>query len=213
VVTRPAHTLSVVAEEAASCTRCDLYARATQTVFGEGPVPAPLMLVGEQPGDQEDRKGHVFVGPAGRILDEALETAGLSRSDVYVTNAVKHFKWEPRGKRRIHKKPNATEMAACAHWLDQEVEMVAPDALLALGATAVQALFDRKATVGALRGGTHVSRVEVPTIVTVHPASIVRLQERDERHAQLAAFVGDIRRAAEVAGISPAGSPGDGAGR
>jgi uracil-DNA glycosylase family protein len=189
----------VVADEAASCTRCDLYQRATQTVFGEGPVPASLMLVGEQPGDQEDRQGRPFVGPAGRVLDEALETVGLARPKVYITNAVKHFKWEPRGKRRIHKRPNTSEMVACAHWLEQEVDQVAPQVLLALGATAVQSLFDRKATISSLRGATHVSRVGVPTIVTVHPASIVRLREREEREVQFDAFVRDLRRAADEA--------------
>jgi uracil-DNA glycosylase family protein len=199
VTVTPARALSLVADEAASCTRCDLYERATQTVFGEGPVPASLMLVGEQPGDQEDRQGRPFVGPAGRVLDEALEVAGLSRPDVYITNAVKHFKWEPRGKRRIHKKPNTTEMVACAHWLEQEVDQVAPQVLLALGATAVQALFDRKATVGALRGAPQVSRLGVPAIVTVHPASIVRIREADDRARQFDAFVADVRRAAELA--------------
>jgi uracil-DNA glycosylase len=193
-----------VADEAMSCTRCDLYRRATQTVFGEGPVTADLMLVGEQPGDQEDRQGRPFVGPAGRLLDSALETAGVDRDRVYVTNAVKHFKWEERGKRRIHKRPNASEVVACSHWLAQEVELVQPRVLLAMGATAVGALFDGRPTIGALRGAVHESRLGVPTVVTVHPSAIVRVRERDDRAAQLAAFVCDVTRAVEA--LSPSQS-------
>jgi uracil-DNA glycosylase len=194
----PAEGLRLVADEATSCTRCDLYQRATQTVFGEGPVPASVMLVGEQPGDQEDRKGRPFVGPAGRLLDQALEAAALDRATVYVTNAVKHFKWEERGKRRIHKKPNTSEVVACGHWLAQEVELVEPQVLLAMGATAVGALFEGRPTIGALRGATHVSQLGVPTVVTVHPAAIVRVREPDERKVQLDAFVRDVQRAVDV---------------
>ncbi|HLM65650.1 MAG TPA: UdgX family uracil-DNA binding protein [Acidimicrobiales bacterium] len=192
--------LSVVAGEAAHCTRCDLYERATQTVFGEGPAPAPLMFVGEQPGDQEDRAGHPFVGPAGRLLDEGLVAAGIDRGTVYVTNAVKHFKWTARGKRRIHERPNAAEVKACTYWLDREVEIVDPDLLVALGATALRPLFTGKATVSALRGAVQESRFGVPTVVTVHPSSIIRIQDPGEREDQFTAFVRDLRLAADTAG-------------
>jgi uracil-DNA glycosylase family protein len=194
--------LEVVAEEAAGCTRCDLYRNATQTVFGEGPVPAGIMLVGEQPGDQEDRAGRPFVGPAGRILDEALEAAGLERASLYVTNAVKHFKWKPRGKRRIHQRPNTGEVLACTHWLDLEVARVQPDVIVALGATAVRALFDHRATVRALRGRLQTCRLGLPTVVTVHPAAIVRLRDRDERGAELDALADDLRRATRATGAA-----------
>jgi DNA polymerase len=192
--------LSVVADEAATCTRCDLYERATQTVFGEGPAPAPLMFVGEQPGDQEDRAGHPFVGPAGRLLDEGLVAAGIDRGTVYVTNAVKHFKWTARGKRRIHERPNAAEVKACTYWLDREVEIVDPDLLVALGATALRPLFTGKATVSALRGAVQESRFGLPTVVTVHPSSIIRIQDAGEREEQFTAFVRDLRLAADTAG-------------
>ena len=188
--------LRVVAESAEGCTRCDLYRDATQVVFGEGPVPAPIMLVGEQPGDQEDKAGHPFVGPAGRILDEALAEAGIDRTTVYVTNAVKHFKWEPRGKRRIHKTPGAREVAACTYWLDREVAAVAPAVLVALGATAIKPMFEKRSTIGALRGTVQESRYGVATVVTVHPSAIVRIREADERRAALDALVVDLRLAA-----------------
>jgi DNA polymerase len=194
--------LAIVAHEAASCTRCELHRRATQTVFGEGPVPAPLMLVGEQPGDREDLAGHPFVGPAGRLLDEALLAAGIDRRAVYVTNAVKHFKWEPRGTRRIHKRPNAGEVAACRHWLDQEIDHVRPEVVVAMGATAVRPLFPGKVTVGGLRGELRPSQLGVPAVVTVHPSAIVRIQDRDERRHELEAFVDDLRLAAGAAGIA-----------
>jgi uracil-DNA glycosylase family protein len=206
MVSSSASALQVVAGEALSCTRCELYRRATQTVFGEGPVPAELMMVGEQPGDQEDRQGRPFVGPAGRVLDGALDTAGLDRSDVYITNAVKHFKWEERGKRRIHKQPSASEMVACTHWLEQEIDLVDPQVLLVMGATAVGAVFEGRPTVSSLRGTTQVSRFGVPAIVTVHPAAIVRLRDHDERSEQLAAFVGDLTRAVDVAAASNGGA-------
>jgi DNA polymerase len=196
---QPARALAVVAEQAATCERCELYRNATQTVFGEGPVPAPLMLVGEQPGDQEDKAGHPFVGPAGRLLDEAFDAASIDRTAVYVTNAVKHFKWAPRGKRRIHQKPNASEVLACGHWLDQEVELVDPRVLVALGATALRPLFTERATVSGLRGAPHESRFGIPAVVTVHPSAIVRIRERDERQTAFDAFVGDLRLAASTA--------------
>jgi uracil-DNA glycosylase family protein len=199
VRSQPARALAVVAEQAASCERCDLYRNATQTVFGEGPVPAPLMVVGEQPGDQEDKAGHPFVGPAGRLLDEAFAAATIDRDAVYVTNAVKHFKWEPRGKRRIHQKPNASEVLACGHWLDQEVEIVDPRVIVALGATALRPLFSGRVTVSGLRGAPQESRFGIPAVVTVHPSAIVRIRERDERRTAFDAFVGDLRLAASTA--------------
>src|SRR2546421_1246003 len=138
-----AESLEALRSAAAGCKACDLWANATQTVFGEGEAPAPFMLVGEQPGDKEDLSGQPFVGPAGQLLDRALAAAGIDRDEVYVTNAVKHFKWTPRGKRRIHQKPNAAEVSACRRWLDAEIEVVAPDVLTCLGATAAQALLGR----------------------------------------------------------------------
>jgi len=195
----PTRALAAVAEEASSCTRCDLYRNATQTVFGEGPVPAPLMLVGEQPGDREDLAGHPFVGPAGRVLDQGLEAAAIDRDEVYITNAVKHFKWEPRGKRRIHQRPDASEVLACRHWLDQEIELVDPRVVVALGATALRPLFAGRATVSGLRGTPHESRYGVPAVVTVHPSAIVRIREPDEREAAFEAFVLDLRLAASTA--------------
>ena len=206
--TRAGRELAKIADEAASCTNCNLYRDATQTVFGEGPVPAPLMIIGEQPGDQEDRKGRPFVGPGGRMLDRALEAAGLDRDRVYITNAVKHFKWTARGKRRIHKRPNSEEMAACKPWLEREIEHVQPDALIAMGVTAVKTLFGSGATISRLRGSVQKSErigPTLPTIVTVHPASIVRLQERDERHAELDALVKDLKMAAREAGVGRKG--------
>src|SRR6195256_2980331 len=154
---------------AAKCTNCDLYARATQTVFGEGADDADLVLVGEQPGDQEDLAGHPFVGPAGRILDRGLEAAGIDRSTVYVTNVVKHFKWTPRGKRRIHQRPNAEEIAACKPWLEAELESVKPSMLLCLGATAAQALLGRDFRVTKDRGRLVDSPLAPMVMATVHP--------------------------------------------
>jgi uracil-DNA glycosylase family protein len=188
--------LAVVAEQAERCTRCDLYRDATQTVFGEGPVDARIMLVGEQPGDKEDEAGRPFVGPAGRVLDDALEMAGLERESLYVTNAVKHFKWKPRGKRRIHQRPNTGEVVACAHWLEQEVDAVRPVVIVAMGATAVRSLFENRATIRSLRGHVQESRLGVPTVVTLHPAAIVRLRDREERESELAALAADLEMAA-----------------
>jgi len=190
--------LADIAEQAAGCTACDLYRDATQTVFGEGPVPASMMLVGEQPGDKEDKAGHPFVGPAGRVLDQALKEAGLVRDEVYVTNAVKHFKWTARGKRRIHQKPNAEEIEACNRWLAHEVELVQPEIIVALGVTAARAVLDTRDSITKLRGRVHISTYGVRTIVTIHPASVVRLRDED-RTAQLALLVDDLRLAADVA--------------
>jgi uracil-DNA glycosylase len=195
---RRAAELRAVAAEAAGCTRCDLYRDATQTVFGEGPAPAPLMLVGEQPGDHEDRAGEPFVGPAGRILDEALAAAGIDRARTYVTNAVKHFKWEGRGKRRIHQRPNATEVTACKAWLDEELARVDPEVVVALGAVAVRSVFGRPLAVGGLRGQVHELDGRL-VVVTVHPASIVRIRDAEERRAGLDGLAADLKTAAGAA--------------
>jgi uracil-DNA glycosylase family protein len=194
-----ARQLAEIAGDAAQCTRCDLYRRATQTVFGEGPVPAVVMLVGEQPGDQEDKQGAPFVGPAGRILDEALEAAGIDRGAVYITNAVKHFKWEARGKRRIHKRPNTTEVAACSVWLTEEVAHVHPAVVVAMGATAVRAVLGKSRSISSLRGQVLDSMLGPPMVATVHPSAIVRIHERDDRRAALQGLVADLRTAADVA--------------
>ena len=189
--------LEVVAAEAQACTRCDLFERATQTVFGEGPVRPGLFLIGEQPGDHEDREGAPFVGPAGRVLDEALESAGIDRSSVYVTNAVKHFKWTPRGKRRIHERPNRTEMLACRHWLDQELELVDPRVLVALGATAGQALWGASFRVGASRGQT-LAFGDRPAVATIHPSALLRERDATVRDERMREFVADLHRADEL---------------
>jgi uracil-DNA glycosylase family protein len=181
--------------DAATCRDCDLYARATQTVFGEGPGDAKLMLMGEQPGDREDRAGRPFVGPAGRLLDEALEEAGIDRGDVYVTNAVKHFKWRPAGKVRLHQKPNARQVAACRQWWEQEVEAVAPDVLCCLGATAAQAVLGSSFRVSRQRGTFVRLASGVLVTATVHPSSILRADD-DTRASERARFVEDLRAVA-----------------
>jgi DNA polymerase len=180
-------TLARVREEAAGCTRCPLYQDATQTVFGEGRTGG-LMFVGEQPGDVEDRRGQPFVGPAGTLLRELLDEAGIAADDVYLTNAVKHFKWRPSGKRRIHDKPNASEVRACGHWLELELVAVAPELVVCLGATAAHALFGRSARVGELRGRPRAISHGLPALVTIHPSAVLRAGEaRDERRAELLA--------------------------
>ena len=186
-------TLAAARESARTCEACDLYKRATQTVFGEGTRTAELMLVGEQPGDQEDLTGHPFVGPAGHLLDRALADAGIDRASVYVTNVVKHFKWEPRGKRRIHTKPSASEVAACRPWLDIEVRLMRPRAIMCLGATAAQALLGRGVKVTAHRGETIASPLAPIVMATVHPSSILRAPDDASRHAELARFIQDLR--------------------
>ena len=187
-----ATSLKALRTEAAHCTRCDLYKRGTQTVFGEGARHARVMLVGEQPGDQEDQQGRPFVGPAGRLLDHALEAAGIDRDEVYVTNAVKHFKWEPRGKRRIHQKPNAREIAACRPWLDAEVALVKPEIVVCLGSTAAQALFGRSFRVTKLRGRAVPTTLARHAMATVHPSSVLRAPDEATRHREWAAFFRDI---------------------
>src|SRR5437764_1342788 len=177
-------TLDELRVAAAGCTNCDLYRNATQTVFGEGQPGARLMLLGEQPGDKEDVEGRPFVGPAGRLLDEALVEAGIDRDEVYVTNVVKHFKWTPRGKRRIHQKPNAEEIGACRPWLEQEVQTVGPEVLACLGATAAQALLGRTFRVTKERGQLRDLELAGRTLVvtaTVHPSSILRAPDPDAR--------------------------------
>ncbi len=188
-------TIAALRREAAACTRCPLYARATQTVFGEGRRRG-LMLVGEQPGDVEDRAGRPFVGPAGTLLRELLAEVGISAGDAYVTNAVKHFKWRPSGTRRIHDKPSWSEVEACGHWLDLELEAVRPELVVCLGATAAHAFFGRTARVGALRGTLHELPQGVAALVTIHPSAVLRAGEaRKERRAELRS---DLARARKV---------------
>ncbi len=189
-------SISSVKKAAKECRACDLWKRGTQTVFGEGERSARLMFVGEQPGDQEDLQGHPFVGPAGKLLNRALEEAGIKRSDVYVTNVVKHFKWEPRGKRRIHKKPNAGQIAACRPWLDTEIALVKPRAIVCLGATAAQALLGAGFKVTARRGEFFDSPLAPLVMATVHPSSILRAPDDESRHAELERFVADLRKIA-----------------
>lgn len=190
-------------KEARGCTRCDLYKHANQTVFGEGPLDASIMFVGEQPGDQEDVAGRPFVGPAGQVFDEALERAGIPRSEVYVTNAVKHFKFEQRGKKRIHSKPNAGEIEACRWWIDQERSLIRPPVTVALGATAARSILDKVVTISRVRG----SPIALPDggecWVTVHPSFLLRIPEPDRKREERAKFVDDLKRvrdrAAELA--------------
>ena len=189
----PEHpTLARLQEAAAGCTACPLHKTGTQTVFGEGEPGAAILFVGEQPGDREDREGRPFVGPAGRLLDQALEEVGIDRKLAYVTNVVKHFKWTPRGKRRIHAKPNWSEIAACKPWLDAEVAVVKPRVIVCLGATAAQALLGRDFRVTRQRGEVVDSGYDgIPAIATVHPSSILRAED-EERERELAAFVDDL---------------------
>jgi DNA polymerase len=181
---------------AAGCRGCDLWKLGTQTVFGEGSPHARLMFVGEQPGDQEDKAGKPFVGPAGKILDKALEAAGINRKDVYVTNAVKHFKWEPRGKRRIHKKPNQLEINACKPWLEAEVSVTKPDVIVALGATAAQSLLGKSFKVTQRRGELIPHELAPVVVATVHPSSILRAPDEDRRHEEMTKFVDDLKKVA-----------------
>ena len=189
-------TLKSVAAAATGCKACDLYKRGTQTVFGEGPKNARLMLVGEQPGDAEDLAGHPFVGPAGKLLDRALEQAGIDRESVYVTNVVKHFKWEPRGKRRIHAKPNAGEISACRPWLETEISLVRPYALVCLGATAAQALLGKRFKVSTQRGEFVDSSLAPLVMATVHPSSILRAPDEESRRAEMERFIADLNKLA-----------------
>jgi uracil-DNA glycosylase len=185
-------------EAAARCQACPLYRNATRTVFGEGPVRARLMLVGEQPGDQEDLKGRPFVGPAGQLLDWALQKAGIDRARTYVTGVVKHFKWVARGKRRIHSKPSSLEIKACRPWLDQEISLVRPEVLVCLGATAAQALLGASFRVTRERGRFVRSELAPHVMATVHPSSLLRIEDDAERKTAIREFVTELRRIADV---------------
>ena len=192
-------SLSTVRKAAEHCTACHLYKRATQTVFGEGPKKAPMMLVGEQPGDYEDVAGKPFVGPAGKIMDRALEEAGINRKEVYVTNVVKHFKWEPRGKRRIHQKPNSREVAACRPWLEAELRVIRPKLLVILGSTAGQAIFGTSFRVTRERGKVVSSKFAPRVVATVHPSSLLRQPDEEARDREYKRFVADLRVAVKAA--------------
>jgi uracil-DNA glycosylase len=194
-------TLPKVREAAAGCKACDLWRSGTQTVFGEGPSGATVMFVGEQPGNDEDLAGRPFVGPAGRVLDEALAEAGIDRAHTYVTNAVKHFKWEPRGKRRIHQRPNWAEMTACRPWLETEIELVEPKVVVCLGATAAQSLLGRQFRVTKQRGVPVESELAPVVIATVHPSSILRAPP-EEREEAMKDLVADLRVVAKAMGTS-----------
>ena len=195
-----ARTISELRHAAANCKACDLWKNATQTVFGEGSPKAKIMFVGEQPGDQEDRAGHPFVGPAGKLLDEALDQAGINRAEVYVTNVVKHFKWTPaeRGKRRIHKKPGYSEIQACRPWLDAELRLIKPEILVCLGATAAQSLLGRTFSVNRQRGQRVESSLAPYVTATVHPSSILRAPDSKSRELQMRAFIKDLAKIAKL---------------
>jgi DNA polymerase len=192
-------SLTTLAAAAKACTACHLYKRGTQTVFGEGPKQARILMLGEQPGDQEDLAGKPFVGPAGKLLDLALEEAGIDRGDVYVTNTVKHFKWEPRGKRRIHQKPNSREIAACRPWLEAELRLVKPRLLVCLGATAAQAIFGSSFRVTRERGRILESPFAAKVLATVHPSSLLRQPDEESRAREYALFLDDLRTAGKAA--------------
>ena len=192
-------SLSAMKAAVQSCRGCPLYKPATQAVFGEGLKRASIMLVGEQPGDYEDQEGKPFVGPAGKIMDQALEEAGIDRRAIYVTNAVKHFKWEPRGKRRIHQKPNSREIAACRPWLEAELRLVKPRLLVCLGATAAQAVFGPSFRVTRERGKVLSSKLAPRALATVHPSSLLRQPDEESRRREYERFVVDLRAARRAA--------------
>ena len=187
-------TISRLRTVAAGCRACDLWKLGTQTVFGEGGPKPRVMLVGEQPGDQEDIQGHPFVGPAGKLLDKALEAAGIDRKEVYVTNAVKHFKWEPRGKRRIHKKPNSLQITACKPWLEAEIDVLRPDVIVCLGATAAQTLLGKQFKVSTQRGVFVESPLAPYVMATVHPSSLLRAPDDETRRRETQRFIDDLKR-------------------
>lgn len=191
-------TLDELRKAAAGCKACDLWKRGTQTIFGEGNPHARVMLVGEQPGDKEDLQGRPFVGPAGAVLDKALAAAGIDRNDIYVTNIVKHFNWEPRGKIRLHKKPNAIEINACRPWLEAEIRAVKPQVVVLLGATAAQSVLGRDFRVTQHRGELVDSNLAPYVLATVHPSSILRAQDDDSRHEEMRRFVDDLKQVAEL---------------
>jgi uracil-DNA glycosylase len=194
----PRADLAKLREIAAGCTACPLFANATQTVFGEGPAHAALMLVGETAGDQEDVQGRPFVGPAGRLLDRCLAEAGLDRKQAYVSNVVKHFKWVPRGKKRIHGKPNAMEIRACKPWLDAEIALVKPAMIICLGATAAQALLGASFRVSQQRGVPVASPLAPIVMATVHPSALLRATDDATRHEEIARFTADLKTAAKL---------------
>jgi uracil-DNA glycosylase len=191
-------SLKAFRDAAADCKACDLWKRGTQTVFGEGPRGAEVLFVGEQPGNEEDLTGHPFVGPAGRLFNDALAAAGIDRAQTYVTNIVKHFKWEPRGKRRIHKKPNSSEITACRPWLEAEIALVKPKVIVCLGATAAQALLGPKFRVSTQRGQFIESTLAPYIIATVHPSSILRAPDDESRHLEKRRFIDDLKKVARV---------------
>lgn len=193
-------TLSQIRAEAAHCTACPLYKHATQTVFGEGPARAGIVLVGEQPGDQEDLSGKPFVGPAGQILDRALKDADIERAKTYVTNAVKHFKFEPRGKRRIHSRPNTAEIKICHQWIARELAAIEPDLVVALGATAAQSLMGKAMPIGKNRGRELTWADGRRGIITVHPSYLLRIPDAESKAREYHAFVRDLKLAAKLAG-------------
>jgi uracil-DNA glycosylase len=194
----PRPTLSSLKTAAADCQACDLWKTGTQTVFGEGARRVKVIFVGEQPGNEEDLSGRPFVGPAGRLLDVALEAAGIDRKQTYVTNVVKHFKWEPRGKRRIHKKPNSLEIASCRPWLEAEIALIKPDVIVALGATAAQALLGPQFRVTKQRGEFIPSNLAPYVMATVHPSSILRAPDDETRQLESRRFVDDLKKLAKV---------------
>jgi len=191
-------SLAAMRLAARECRGCDLYRNATQTVFGEGRAASEVMLVGEQPGDREDIEGRPFVGPAGRVLDQALERAGIDREQVYLTNAVKHFKWTPRGKRRIHRTPGAEEIRSCRPWLEAEIEAIRPKVIVALGATAAQALIGSGFRLTHHRGEFVETSLPAPVTATVHPSSVLRAPDERSRHEAMEAFVADLRTVARA---------------
>src|SRR5437588_6710363 len=201
----PRAALTVLREAAAGCRACELWKGGTQTVFGKGAKNARLMFVGEQPGNDEDLAGKPFVGPAGKLLDAALQEAGIDRRTVYVTNVVKHFKWEPRGKRRIHAKPNSIEISACLPWLNAELAVVKPDVLVCLGATAAQALLGKQFRVTQHRGEFIESPLAPRVLATVHPSSILRAPDDETRQAEKRRFVDDLKKVAKVISLRAAG--------
>ena len=199
----PNNKIESLRREVASCQACPLWKDATQTVFGEGPQDAETMLVGEQPGDREDREGRPFVGSAGLLLDKALREAGVDRKRVYVTNAVKHFKFEPRGKRRLHKRPNAREIRICRRWLFEEIEAISPRLIVALGATAAQGLAGRTIPVQSNRGSLLAVDKGLRVLMTIHPSALLRLQDEEEKRSGYARFVNELRSIERLVDYSP----------
>ena len=191
-------SLKAFRDAAADCKACDLWKRGTQTVFGEGTRRAEVFFVGEQPGNEEDLTGHPFVGPAGRLLNDAMVDAGINRAQTYVTNVVKHFKWEPRGKRRIHKKPNSSEITACRPWLEAEIALIKPKVIVCLGATAAQALLGPRFLVSKQRGQFIESTLAPYIMATVHPSSILRAPDEETRHIEKRRFIDDLKKVARV---------------